>query len=159
MVKRICPICDQAMKGKHYCPVCRSYVKNPIIMNRDYYLNERHPVYETDCEYHNPAISREQKPQIKKNGSRTDGKAGKRDARIRRQPESNRAQDSAETNRAGLYSGRHWEKGRESGDIVYFDFHCHHVPDFSSVCRYTVYDVCPVEEDMLYIICCSLDEG
>ena len=94
-----------------------------------------------------------------KNGSRTDGKAGKRDARIRRQPESNRAQDSAETNRAGLYSGRHWEKGRESGDIVYFDFHCHHVPDFSSVCRYTVYDVCPVEEDMLYIICCSLDEG
>ena len=66
MVKRICPICDQAMKGKHYCPVCRSYVKNPIIMNRDYYLNERHPAYETDCEYHNPAISREQKPQIKK---------------------------------------------------------------------------------------------
>lgn len=55
MVKRICPICDQAMKGKHYCPVCRSYVKNPIIMNRDYYLNERHPAYETDCEYHNPA--------------------------------------------------------------------------------------------------------
>lgn len=55
MVKRICPICDQAMKGKHYCPVCRSYVKNPFIMNRDYYLNERHPVYETDCEYHTSA--------------------------------------------------------------------------------------------------------
>ena len=76
MVKRICPICDQAMKGKHYCPVCRSYVKNPIIMNRDYYLNERHPAYETDCEYHNPAISREQKPQIKKTAHGQTAKPG-----------------------------------------------------------------------------------
>lgn len=63
MVKRICPVCDQVMKGKHYCPVCRRFVKHPWIVENHYYLNECHPSFETDCEYHNPVITREKLPQ------------------------------------------------------------------------------------------------
>ena len=53
MVRRICPICDQIMKSAHYCRNCKSFVRNPYIRETDYYLNERHPAHETDCEYHN----------------------------------------------------------------------------------------------------------
>ena len=66
MKQKYCPYCDQKMKISHYCQECRRIVWQPYEQNVDYYLNERHPAYETDCEYHNPAISREQKPQIKK---------------------------------------------------------------------------------------------
>lgn len=60
MVRRICPICDQTMKSRNYCSVCRSYVKNPRVVNSHYYLNESHPSYEESCEYHNPPQSRQQ---------------------------------------------------------------------------------------------------
>ena len=53
MMQRICPVCDQVMKHAHYCSACHSWVKDPLYMNVTYYLNERHPAHETDCEYHN----------------------------------------------------------------------------------------------------------
>lgn len=56
MVRRICPICDHPMKGRYYCTECRSFVKHPYTMNVDYYLNERHPAKEGDCEYHHPSF-------------------------------------------------------------------------------------------------------
>lgn len=56
MVRRICPICDHPMKGRYYCRECRSFVKHPYTMNVDYYLNERHPAKEGDCEYHHPSF-------------------------------------------------------------------------------------------------------
>ena len=59
MAKRICPVCDQRMKSAHYCSVCRSFVRHPIIMKGDFYLNERHPSSEENCEYHNPSFMKE----------------------------------------------------------------------------------------------------
>ncbi|PNV62897.1 hypothetical protein C0033_04995 [Clostridium sp. chh4-2] len=55
MKKRICPICDQVMHSAHYCSACRSWVKEPYIMEVNYYLNESHPKTEADCSYHNDA--------------------------------------------------------------------------------------------------------
>ncbi len=52
MVRKICPICDQVMKGSHYCRNCRSWVKHPYVREVNYYLNERHPQKETGCVYH-----------------------------------------------------------------------------------------------------------
>lgn len=52
MVRKICPICDQVMKGSHYCRNCRSWVKHPYVREVNYYLNERHPSKETGCVYH-----------------------------------------------------------------------------------------------------------
>ncbi len=52
MVRKICPICDQVMSGSHYCENCRSWVKHPYVRDVTYYLNERHPVNESDCSYH-----------------------------------------------------------------------------------------------------------
>lgn len=60
MAKRICPICDQIMKSKHYCSACRRFIKQPNIVNGGYYLNERHPFSEVECEYHSPSYGREQ---------------------------------------------------------------------------------------------------
>lgn len=51
MKKIVCPYCDQPIKG-HYCRGCRRYVKNPVVTETDYYLNERHPAGAHDCEYH-----------------------------------------------------------------------------------------------------------
>lgn len=53
MQKRICPICDHPMRHEHYCSFCRQWIKEPHYVNATYYLNERHPDKETDCEYHN----------------------------------------------------------------------------------------------------------
>lgn len=55
MKKRICPICDQVMHSAHYCSACRSWVKEPYIMEVNYYLNESHPKTEAECSYHNDA--------------------------------------------------------------------------------------------------------
>lgn len=52
MIRKICPICDQTMKSAHYCRNCRTWVSAPIVRDVDYYLNERHPSWETDCSYH-----------------------------------------------------------------------------------------------------------
>lgn len=53
MKKRICPICDQVMHSAHYCSACRTWIKEPYIMEVNYYLNESHSKAETDCSYHN----------------------------------------------------------------------------------------------------------
>ncbi|MCI6887796.1 MAG: hypothetical protein MR868_11240 [Lachnospiraceae bacterium] len=52
MIRKICPICDQTMTSAHYCRNCRSWVRQPIVREVTYYLNERHPARETDCSYH-----------------------------------------------------------------------------------------------------------
>lgn len=52
MRKRICPICDHEMKTRHYCHFCRSFVRRPDVADINYYLNERHPANERNCEYH-----------------------------------------------------------------------------------------------------------
>lgn len=52
MVKKICPICDQVMKSGHFCRNCRSWIKHPYEREMNYYLNERHPVNEAQCDYH-----------------------------------------------------------------------------------------------------------
>ncbi len=52
MVRRICPICDRVMKMPHYCTTCKSWVRHPYVRDVTYYLNERHPNVETECEYH-----------------------------------------------------------------------------------------------------------
>lgn len=56
MIRRICPICDQVMKGAHYCRNCRSWVKKPYVRDVNYYLNERHPQGETDCSFHGRGV-------------------------------------------------------------------------------------------------------
>ena len=40
MRKRICPYCDQELEGR-YCRGCRRFVKTPLIVDVNYYLNER----------------------------------------------------------------------------------------------------------------------
>ncbi len=42
MKKYLCPICDQEMRGKHYCHSCHSWVK-PVEFDQNFYLNERNP--------------------------------------------------------------------------------------------------------------------
>lgn len=59
MAKYSCPVCDRVMKGQHYCSFCRQYVKNPYVSKVNYYLNERHPAFEADCEYHGKAAPHE----------------------------------------------------------------------------------------------------
>ncbi|MEY8395484.1 hypothetical protein AALB64_11800 [Lachnospiraceae bacterium 45-P1] len=52
MKKKICPCCDQTLKNGIYCKGCRRVVLNPVVWDVDYYLNERHPDSETNCQYH-----------------------------------------------------------------------------------------------------------
>lgn len=42
MIKKICPICDMEMKVPHYCRYCRQFVKQPLIRDVTYKLNESH---------------------------------------------------------------------------------------------------------------------
>ena len=51
-----CPICDQVMKSKHFCRNCMQFVRTPYVREVTYYLNERHPQDETNCEYHMPSV-------------------------------------------------------------------------------------------------------
>ena len=51
MIRKICPVCDQLMKGQFFCEHCHSFV-TPKVMDVNYYLNERHPQGEFDCNYH-----------------------------------------------------------------------------------------------------------
>lgn len=59
MVRRICPVCDQVMKKRHYCTVCKRWVMNPQVMTVNYYMNERHSSKENSCEYHDPSFMKE----------------------------------------------------------------------------------------------------
>lgn len=52
MQRRICPICDHPIQHGHYCSFCKQWIRHPNYVNATYYLNERHPAHETDCEYH-----------------------------------------------------------------------------------------------------------
>lgn len=56
MKKYICPVCDKEMKKPHYCSDCRKRVKNPIIRDVTYRLNEGESLINyCDCDYHVPA--------------------------------------------------------------------------------------------------------
>ncbi len=55
MKQKICPICDGKLKG-NYCPFCRKIVRNPVEWDVAYYLNERHPQWETGCDYHSESV-------------------------------------------------------------------------------------------------------
>lgn len=45
MMKKICPVCDLPVNETNYCPRCRKIVRQPVLWNADYYLNERRPDY------------------------------------------------------------------------------------------------------------------
>lgn len=45
-MKKICPICDLPVNEMNYCPRCRRMVRQPVLWQADYYLNERRPDYE-----------------------------------------------------------------------------------------------------------------
>ena len=51
MKQKICPTCDGKLKG-NYCPFCHKIVRKPLEWDVRYYLNERHPDWETTCDYH-----------------------------------------------------------------------------------------------------------
>lgn len=52
MKQRFCPVCDTKLGNGRFCPVCKKWVRHPVYMDGDFYLNESHPVNERDCEYH-----------------------------------------------------------------------------------------------------------
>ncbi len=56
MKQKICPTCDGKLKG-NYCPFCHKIVRKPMEWDVHYYLNERHPDWETGCEYHSASES------------------------------------------------------------------------------------------------------
>lgn len=53
-MKKICPICDLPVNEMNYCPRCRRMVRQPVLWQADYYLNERRPDYENRGEPHKP---------------------------------------------------------------------------------------------------------
>lgn len=55
MVRRICPICEQVMKGAHYCQGCHKFIRHPHVMNINYYLNEPRTKMEAAPVNHDPA--------------------------------------------------------------------------------------------------------
>ena len=52
MKQRFCPVCDTKLGTSRICPVCKKWVRDPVYMDGDFYLNESHPADERDCEYH-----------------------------------------------------------------------------------------------------------
>ena len=56
MIKKMCPVCDLPVNAGNYCPRCRRVIRKPYTQNVDYYLNERHPVHEAECDFHNPYL-------------------------------------------------------------------------------------------------------
>ncbi len=43
MVKKICPVCDAPLAETNYCKRCRRMVRQPLVWNAEYYLNEMRP--------------------------------------------------------------------------------------------------------------------
>lgn len=35
----VCPVCDHAMRGRHYCRICHHFVKEPYFIDKDYSLD------------------------------------------------------------------------------------------------------------------------
>lgn len=56
MEKKVCPYCDQPIGG-NYCKGCRRIVWKPVKTEITYYLNERHPQSEHNCQYHGDLIT------------------------------------------------------------------------------------------------------
>lgn len=54
MMKKICPICDMPVDKHNYCSRCRRIIRNPVMWNSDYYLNERPPALPKDTENYQP---------------------------------------------------------------------------------------------------------
>lgn len=52
MVKKMCPVCDLPVGLGNYCPRCRKVIRKPYTQNVNYYLNERHPEFESECDFH-----------------------------------------------------------------------------------------------------------
>lgn len=69
MQKKMCPYCDQTINGM-YCRGCRRIVWKPQVWEVDYYLNERHPGTEANCQYHGDLHTGEMAAR-KKNGAGT----------------------------------------------------------------------------------------
>ncbi|WP_349947753.1 hypothetical protein ABFV83_04500 [Lacrimispora sp. BS-2] len=55
MMKKICPVCDLPVNEVNYCPRCRRVIRQPLLWNLDYYLNERRPSYENSRDFPKPA--------------------------------------------------------------------------------------------------------
>lgn len=88
MKKRLCPVCDSEMKWGHFCFGCRQWIREPKIVEVNYYLNERHPKGETDCLYHNgpKAAAAAERTKGKKAVSRKPAGTGWKPAAEKKQP-------------------------------------------------------------------------
>lgn len=103
MQRKICPICDHVMKFSHYCHFCKRWVSNPNIINATYYLNERHPAHETDCEYHAPFFRtdtyvRDSSKSVPKRQTRLERDAGRLKERLERNEGKTRTQQNHQKN-------------------------------------------------------------
>jgi len=76
MKKNICPYCDQVITG-NYCKGCRRFVRKPIQWDVDYYLNERHPASETNCQYHGDLHTGQMTGQARSGGAGRGGQTGR----------------------------------------------------------------------------------
>ncbi len=99
MKKRLCPVCDGEMKWGHFCFGCRQWIREPKIVEVNYYLNESHPKWETACLYHNgpEAAVRERKAAAeegRKKTGRPRTKAGERKRRRERDEKKERNQST-----------------------------------------------------------------
>lgn len=64
-MKKICPICDMSLSAGSYCPRCKKIIKNPYLINSDFYLNESRP-YEKAADAENQAASRRERSENQK---------------------------------------------------------------------------------------------
>jgi len=103
MLKKICPYCDQVLTG-NYCKGCKRFVRKPLLWDVDYYLNERHPASEENCQYHGD-LHTGQMPRSSQAGkagkgaksgqkSQTVQRAGQNQAKRNYQAQPNRQQSS-----------------------------------------------------------------
>ncbi len=94
MIKKICPICDLPVNEMNYCSFCKKYVRRPKMIEVDYYLNENHPDFEIDCDYHNMPEERQRYGENRQQGGQ--GNRGKQPAGNHGQQSlGNRGQQSA----------------------------------------------------------------
>lgn len=101
MEKKICPVCEHVLRGNHYCRVCRKWIWHPKVIHANYYLNERHPAQEENCEYHHPSFMEERssaapaKPPVRPAGqSRPQQYARQAQAQSARQSQAQSARQS-----------------------------------------------------------------
>ncbi|HIX16534.1 MAG TPA: hypothetical protein H9740_12570 [Candidatus Hungatella pullicola] len=73
-MKKICPICDMSLSAGSYCPRCKKIIKNPYLINSDFYLNESRP-YGKAADAENQAASRRERSE-KPKSTKTEEKSG-----------------------------------------------------------------------------------